>query len=172
VPRTLIEEGTLLFYQVPGRALMVTAYHGKTDILTMFASPTPIPYDRRDRQQQMALITEHLKNEGWRVPEFLRQIEATDYFYFSDLSQIRMPDWTKGRVALVGDAAYCASAAAGMGGSLAINGAAALGEAFAQHGSDHVSAFKAYNVAFRPFVTEVQAQAVGFCNGIAAGQMA
>ncbi len=64
---------------------------------------------------------------GWRWFRFNRQqvIDPAEY-----VCQIKMPSWTKGRVALVGDAAYCTSPAAGMGGSLAIDGAAALADAF------------------------------------------
>jgi 2-polyprenyl-6-methoxyphenol hydroxylase-like FAD-dependent oxidoreductase len=83
-----------------------------------------------------------------------------------------MPAWTKGRVALVGDAAYCASPAAGMGGSLAIDGAAALGDAFSDSGGDHVSAFRNYEKNFRPFVEQVQASAADFCKGVAVGALA
>ena len=71
-----------------------------------------------------------------------------------------MPSWTKGRVALVGDAGYCASPAAGRGGSLAIDGAAALADAFQKRNGNFESAFQAYNNDFRPFIEEVQAEAV------------
>ena len=41
-------------------------------------------------------------------------------FYFDAVSQIRMPSWTRGRVALVGDAAACPSLLAGQGSALAM----------------------------------------------------
>jgi 2-polyprenyl-6-methoxyphenol hydroxylase-like FAD-dependent oxidoreductase len=41
-------------------------------------------------------------------------------FYFDSVSQIRMPSWTRGRVALVGDAAACPSLLAGQGSALAM----------------------------------------------------
>jgi 2-polyprenyl-6-methoxyphenol hydroxylase-like FAD-dependent oxidoreductase len=71
-----------------------------------------------------------------------------------------MPSWTKGRVALVGDAGYCASPAAGMGGSLAIDGAAALADAFQRHNGNFELAFRDYDRDFRPFIEQVQAEAV------------
>jgi len=71
-----------------------------------------------------------------------------------------MPSWTKGRVALVGDAGYCASPAAGMGGSLAIVGATALADAFEKQKGNFELAFEAYNKDLRPFIDEVQAGAV------------
>ncbi|MGH6644405.1 MAG: FAD-binding domain, partial [Bradyrhizobium sp.] len=61
---------------------------------------------------------------------------------------------------LVGDAAYCASPAAGMGGSLAIIGAAALADAFQKHHHNFELAFQDYNESFRPFIEDVQANAV------------
>lgn len=73
-----------------------------------------------------------------------------------------MPSWTKGRVALVGDAGYCASPAAGRGGSLAIDGAAALGKAFEKCAGNYGLAFKEYNESFRPFIEEVQASVIDF----------
>ena len=83
-------------------------------------------------------------------------------FYFDKLCQIRMPVWSRGRVVLVGDAAYCASPAAGMGGSLAIDGAATLADAMRDAGGDLAQAFRLYDERFRPFIDEVQAEAVRF----------
>ena len=71
-----------------------------------------------------------------------------------------MPSCTKGRVALVGDAGYCASPAAGMGGSLAIIGATALADALEKHKGNYELAFNDYNKELRPFIEEVQAEAI------------
>lgn len=70
-----------------------------------------------------------------------------------------MPLWTKGRVALVGDAGYCASPAAGMGASLSMEGAAALADALQKHNGNFELAFDDYNKKLRPFIEEVQATA-------------
>jgi 2-polyprenyl-6-methoxyphenol hydroxylase-like FAD-dependent oxidoreductase len=172
VPRLLVDEGTMAVYQTPGRMVILTAYHDKTDIIALFSSSNQIDYDRQDKKQHVALVAHHLAGEGGRIPELIGEIERADYFWFSDLSQIRMRDWTKGRIGLVGDAAFCASPAAGMGGSLAINGAAALGDAFAACDGDYVAAFQTYNEVFRPSVEAVQASAIGFCDGIATGRVA
>ena len=79
---------------------------------------------------------------------------------FTQMCQIRMPSWTRGRVGLAGDSGYCASPAAGMGGSLAILGATALADAFTKHPGDREAAFQEYNDSLRAFVEDVQAQAV------------
>ena len=75
-------------------------------------------------------MAERLANLAWRTPELLHEVRRSDSFYFDKLCHTTMPSWTKGRVALVGDAAYYPSPAAGRGGSLAIDGAAALADAF------------------------------------------
>jgi 2-polyprenyl-6-methoxyphenol hydroxylase-like FAD-dependent oxidoreductase len=75
---------------------------------------------------------------------------------------MKMPSWTKGRVALVGDAGYCVSAAAGRGGSVAIDGAAALADAFQKCNGNFELAFQEYNKSFRPFIEEVQMDVINF----------
>jgi 2-polyprenyl-6-methoxyphenol hydroxylase-like FAD-dependent oxidoreductase len=160
VNKLLIERGTAELFNVPGKAIMLNAYKNKTDIILAFVSEKEIPYDHRDEAQQRKIIAEQFAGQGWRTAELLREVERAKSFYFDKLCQIRMPSWTKGRVALVGDSGYCASPAAGMGGSLAIDGAAALGDAMREHPEDFEQAFRVYNEKFRPFINEIQAEAV------------
>jgi 2-polyprenyl-6-methoxyphenol hydroxylase-like FAD-dependent oxidoreductase len=162
VDKLLIEEDTAQMFNTPGKAVMLNAYNNKTDIIFCFYSEAEIPYDYRDQHEQRSIIFHQFKGEGWRTSELLEETACSGNFYFDQMCQIRMPSWTKGRVALVGDAGYCASPAAGMGGSLAIIGATALADAFAKHPADLDAAFQAYNDSLRPFVENVQAQAVKF----------
>ena len=62
----------------------------------------------------------------------------------------------------VADCLYCPSPAAGMGGSTAILGAAALADALHKHPGDLRAAFQEYDESFRPTVEGIQANAVGF----------
>lgn len=160
VDELLIPRGTAQMFNVPGKAVMLNAYENKTDIVLAFFSQTKLAYDHRDEAEQRAIVEERFAGVGWRTPELLEKVRSSRSFYFDELCQIRMPSWTKGRVALVGDAAHCPSPAAGMGGSLAIDGAAALADAMRVHEGDHERAFAAYETGFRPFVEEVQAEAV------------
>lgn len=159
VDRLLIKENTTQMYNVPGKAVMLNAYNNKTDIVLCFSSEAEIPYDYRDERQQRDIISSQFTGQGWRTPELLEEVGKSGTFYFDKVCQIKMPSWTKGRVALVGDAAYCASPAAGMGGSLAIIGAAALADAFRKHHGDFERAFQEYNESFRPYIEQVQADA-------------
>jgi 2-polyprenyl-6-methoxyphenol hydroxylase-like FAD-dependent oxidoreductase len=160
VDTLLIPQGTAQLYNVPGKGLMLNAYNGKTDIVFWFFSENELSYDYRDAEQQRQLVVEQFAGQGWRTTELLEKVQQADISYFDKFCQVRMPSWTKGRVALVGDAGYCASPAAGMGASLAMSGAATLAEALATHDGDFAVAFQAYNQQLRPFIEEVQANAL------------
>ena len=162
VDRLLLEENMSQIYNVAGKTVMLSAYNGKTDICFCFFSENEIPYDYRDQVQQRHMILEHFESEGWRTRELLEEMNGCKDFYFDKLCQIKMPSWTKGRVALVGDAAYCASPAAGMGGSLAIVGATALADAFQRYPDDFEAAFQEYDDSLRPFIEKIQADAIEF----------
>lgn len=162
VDRLLIEDDTTQIYNSPGKAVMLNAYNDKTDIAFCFYSENEIAYDYRDQDHQKRIIREQFANEGWRTPEVLDQALRCDNFYFDKFCQIKMPSWSKGRVALVGDAAYCATPAAGMGGSLAIVGATALADAFLKHEGNVEEAFQEYDRSLRPFVEKVQVDAIDF----------
>ncbi|MBS7564259.1 FAD-dependent monooxygenase [Mucilaginibacter sp. Bleaf8] len=162
VNKLLIRQNTAQMYNVPNKAVMLNAYNNKTDIIFCFRTEEEIPYNYRDEEQQRNIILEKFTGESWRTAELLEELKRSKTFYFDKLCQIKMPSWTKGRVALVGDAGYCASPAAGMGGSLAIDGAAALADAMQKHNGNYKAAFQEYNTTFRPFIEEVQANAVNF----------
>lgn len=85
-----------------------------------------------------------------------KQIDDDPHFYLDAQAQVVMPSWCKGRVALIGDAAHCASPFSDAGGLLGLIGAYRLaGELLAANG-DHVAAFSNYDVAHRPVMPEKQ----------------
>jgi len=159
VNKLLVKQKTMQMFNVPNKAIMLNAYKNKTDIIFCFNSEKEIPYDYRDMEHQRKIIPEQFAGQGWRTEELLEEVKHSGGFYFDKFCQIKMPSWTKGRVALVGDAGYCASPAAGMGASLSVSGAGALADALQKHGGDLESAFKDYNKNLRPFIEEVQAMA-------------
>lgn len=160
VDKLLIKQNTAQMYNAPGKFVMLNAYKNKTDIILGFASETEIPYDYRNEEQQRTIVEEQFVGQGWRTAELLDEVRRSTNFYFDKSCQIRMPSWTKGRVALVGDAAYCASPASGMGGSLALSGAAALADALREHNGNFELAFQNYDRTFRPFIEKIQAEAL------------
>jgi 2-polyprenyl-6-methoxyphenol hydroxylase-like FAD-dependent oxidoreductase len=162
VDKLLIEEDTSQMLNVAGKTVMLNAYNGKTDIAFCFSSEKEIDYDRRNTDEQKRMIRENFEDLGWRTRELLEEMSCCEDFYFDKLCQVRMRPWTKGRVALVGDAGYCPSPAAGMGGSVAILGAAALADALGKHPEDLKAAFQVYDESFRPIAEAIQTHAVEF----------
>jgi 2-polyprenyl-6-methoxyphenol hydroxylase-like FAD-dependent oxidoreductase len=158
--KLLIEESTLQLYAEPNKGFMLNAYNHKTDIVFTFGTEKEIPYDFRNQQQIKQIVLEQMQGMSWRATELKEELLNSKSFYFDKFCQIKMPSWTKGRIGLVGDAGYCASPAAGMGGSLAIIGATALADALLKHNGNFKLAFEEYNKGLRPFIEQVQAGAV------------
>lgn len=159
VDQLLITQKTVQMYNEPNKGIMLNAYNHKTDIIYCFNADDEIPYDYRNEAQQRKIIYDQFEGLGWRNEELLEIVKSAEGFYFDKFCQVKMPSWTKGRVALIGDAAYCPSPAAGKGGSLAIIGATALADALLRHNGDHELVFADYNSTLRPYVEQVQAQA-------------
>jgi 2-polyprenyl-6-methoxyphenol hydroxylase-like FAD-dependent oxidoreductase len=160
VPQTgLLAANVSEVFSVPGRMAMLNGYDDRTDIGFGFRTEGEIDYDYRDRAQQRRLIHDRFDGLGWKVPAMLAGSNGDDDFYFDRINQIRMPCWSRGRVALVGDAGYCVSPLAGFGGSMAIIGAGRLATALEQYPGNHAAAFRHYEDGLRPFVEEVQERA-------------
>ena len=69
---------------------------------------------------------------GWAAPRVLDALDDAP-LYFDAVGQARLPSWSSGRVALLGDAAYCSSPVSGMSTSLALTGAYVLAGELAAH---------------------------------------
>lgn len=136
------------------RSLNVFASNQNKEVRAMFMFPArDVP---RNRAAQLEAVRVAFERVGWEAPALLEAMpEATD-FYFDELSQIAMPTWSTGRVALVGDAGYCASPMSGRGTSQALLGAYVLaGELSTQ--DDHEAAFAEYEHALRDYVAATHA---------------
>ncbi|MDX8430430.1 MAG: FAD-dependent monooxygenase [Candidatus Algichlamydia australiensis] len=103
-----------------------------------------------------AVFEEQFKDLGWEIPWFLNAMKASDNCYFDSLAQVSMPCWSKGRVALVGDAAYAASGASGMGTSMAIVGAYVLAREIELVKGDYRIAYANYEKSIWEYVEKGQ----------------
>lgn len=74
--------------------------------------------------------------------------------YMDSLSQIEMPSWHEGRVAVVGDAAHCLTLFSGRGAAAAFNGATQLAKALIDLPPE--AAFQRYEAAIRPVLSKIQ----------------
>ncbi|MFI6299312.1 FAD-dependent monooxygenase [Nonomuraea sp. NPDC050790] len=144
-----------MMWNTPGRAAAVYAAGAGDDVHAFlnFVLPRP-PFDAfPDPQAQRNLVATVFADAGWEVPGMLAAMRAADDVFFDAVSQIRMPRWSSGRVALVGDAAYAPSFLTGQGTSLALVGAYMLAASLT---GDHAEGFAAYERDTRPFVTQNQ----------------
>lgn len=126
----------------------------------LFRPPAELHHDHRDPVAQRRLLRAAFSGLGWEVPRLLDEADATPAFYFDSVTQLQLPHWTRGRVALVGDAGYCPGPAVGGSTSLAVVGAFTLAGELAVAGGDPARAFPAYEAALRQYVERSRAFAV------------
>ena len=145
-------------YAEPNVGAMVTSAIDRDALgVTLFFASEPLAYDRRDIEQHKGILTEKFRAAGWELPTLLDGLTRTDTLFFDSLSQVRLDKWSKGRVVLVGDAAWAAGAGGG-GTGLAMIGAYVLAGELATN-SGHDQAFAAYERIIRPTAKMGQNQA-------------
>ncbi|MFF5536589.1 FAD-dependent monooxygenase [Streptomyces cinerochromogenes] len=158
MPNTFGLSREVMMWNSPGRAAALYAA-GDNDGLHAFLTfhrPQPPVDALRDPGAQRDLLATIFAGAGWEVPGMLDAMRDADDVFFDTAGQIRMPHWSSGRVALVGDAAYAPSFLTGQGSSLALVGAYMLAHALAAN-RDHTAAFAAYERSVRTFVAMNQA---------------
>ncbi|MFE0175732.1 FAD-dependent monooxygenase [Streptomyces sp. NPDC059002] len=158
MPNTFGLSHEIMMWNTPGRAAVLYAV-GDDDELHAFLTfhrPQPPSAALRDPEAQRDLVASVFAGAGWEVPGMLAALRDADDLFLDTAGQIRMPHWSSGRVALVGDAAYAPSFLTGQGSSLALAGAYMLAHALATR-PDHTAAFAAYERDVRAYVTMNQA---------------
>ncbi|MEV6860931.1 FAD-dependent oxidoreductase [Streptosporangium subroseum] len=93
---------------------------------------------------------------GWVVPEVLAGLKTAESVYFDTISQMVVDTWSRGRVVLLGDAAWCVTLFAGYGSSLAVGGADLLGAALENNPGDIPAALAQWEARLRPEVNKKQ----------------
>ncbi len=147
--------------EVGVQALRAGLRDGATMFCFIFRYEGKLPED--DVAAQQEVLRARLRDVGWEVPEMLARMPQARTFYFDRASQIRMPSWSRGRVALIGDAAACPSLLAGQGSALAMVEAYVLAAELHRSGGDHRAAFAAYEGQLAPVVRAKQDAAIGLC---------
>lgn len=145
-------------YSEPGRSIGRFTLRGdRTLFLFVFRSAHAA--DPGNLEARKALLRREYGDAGWECPHILAVLEGVDDLYFDVVSQIRLDRWSRGRTALVGDAAACVSLLAGEGTGLAMTEAYVLaGELVCARG-DYWRAFDAYETRLRRFVEAKQGAA-------------
>ncbi|MGN7977134.1 FAD-binding domain [Microbacterium sp. 22195] len=120
-----------------------------------------------DPEAQRKLVRTAMADAGGETPKILEHLPRARTLYLDRASQIRMPHWSRGRIALLGDAAACPSLLAGQGAALAIAEAYVLAVELVRSGGDHRIAFGEYERLMMPMVLAKQNGARGLATAFA-----
>ncbi|KAK1760290.1 FAD/NAD(P)-binding domain-containing protein [Echria macrotheca] len=175
------EDYVATMYIAPGRRGIMTRRHSPHELqVYLGCSSTKSPRldmarRRGDVGEQKAAWAEIFKGAGWKSDEILEALMAAtteaDNFYVESAALVKLASWSRGRVALVGDAAWCPTATTGVGTTCAIVGAYVLASEIAKHCGGvggHLDvptnpeydalhrAFQAYERKFQPYMAQVQ----------------
>jgi 2-polyprenyl-6-methoxyphenol hydroxylase-like FAD-dependent oxidoreductase len=148
-----------LVYNVPNRMVMVTSGRdtARAGVAFLFTDP-PADLDWRDTDAQRAVIADRFADAGWRVPELLAALRDVPELYFDTIGQIKLDRWSRGRVVLLGDAAWCTGPGGNATGHAMLGAYTLAGELAA---GDHATAFDTYERIMRPKIAKSQQTAAG-----------
>ena len=159
-------EDVYVMYSQPGRMIgRFTLHDDRMLFLFVFAADSGFLPATLD--QQKAMLREEYRDAKWECPRILAELDGSDDLYFDRVSQIRMGGWSRGRVALVGDAAFCVSLLAGQGSALAMISAYVLAGELVNAGERHEVAFAKYEAFLRAFIDMKQHGAERFAAAFA-----
>src|SRR4051794_12255902 len=159
------DENVYLMYCIPGRMVGRFALHGDRTLFLFVFAKGDLPPATLDVQK--AMLREAYRDGKWECPQILDRLNSADELYFDRVSQIRMERWTRGRVALAGDAAFCVSLVAGQGSALAMISAYVLAGELAAAGGRHEEAFSKYEARLRSYIGQKQRGAERFAAAFA-----
>ena len=160
------DEEIYLMYCRPGRMLgRFTLHNDRTLFLFVFAADSDsLPATIIGKK---AMLRNRYSDGKWECPLILDELYRTEELYFDRVSQIRMDSWSRSRVALVGDAAFCVSLTAGQGSALAMVSAYVLAGELANAGGRHEEAFGNYESFLRSHILKKQRAADRFAAALA-----
>ncbi len=156
------DELTYVSHTKPGRQISRVALRDDQTLFLFVWSSDFVGHRPVDGADERSMLREIYKDVGWEAEAILSRMDEASDVYFDRVSQIRMPQWTKGRVALLGDAAACASLLAGEGTGLAMTEAYVLAGELHRARGDHHAAFMAYQNRLHTYVTKKQDGALKF----------
>jgi len=160
------DEDVYVMYGQPGRMLgRFTLHNNRTLFLFVFATGNSILPDTLDRQKDV--LRTRYGDGKWECPRILEALDDAPALYFDRVSQIRMPNWSRGRIAFVGDAAFCVSLLAGQGSALTMNSAYVLAGELAKAHGEHAEAFRQHKAVLRSYIDTKQRGAERFAGAFA-----
>lgn len=162
VPRELVGPNRMVGHIGPGR--MASVYRARhldeARAVFFFRSARELDYHHRDVPRQKRLLRAAVAGLHPQVDGWLEHLDGGGAFYFDSITQLRTDTWSRGRVALTGDAAYCPGPAIGGSTSLAVVGAYVLAGELSR-GDSYTAAFARYEHEMRELVHASRKFALG-----------
>ncbi|MFJ2561136.1 MULTISPECIES: FAD-dependent monooxygenase [unclassified Streptomyces] len=160
VPRIASDTGIRDTCMVPGGRQIMRRSHNATETQVYFVmreeSAAASAIHRAPVEQQQRFWAERFRDAGWQTDRFVEGMKGSPFFHSQEIAQVRIDNWSQGRVVLAGDAAHCASPYSGMGISGGLVGAYVLAGEINRHADDLPTALAHYDRVLRPFVAEIQ----------------
>jgi 2-polyprenyl-6-methoxyphenol hydroxylase-like FAD-dependent oxidoreductase len=147
-------------YTEPGRLAGAYCSNNEGEIITLFMYKTA-DEGHISHEQQLPRLRQAFAGMGWITQRMLDDAPDPGAIFMDTVTQIQMPIWHQGRVALVGDACGCPTLISGQGASIAMGGAYVLAKAL-HEAVDSQDAFRGYERFVRPYVEERQKNARDF----------
>jgi 2-polyprenyl-6-methoxyphenol hydroxylase-like FAD-dependent oxidoreductase len=162
------DETVYILHSAPGRQVgRFTLHDDRTLFLFIFRREGV--WDEQGPEAQKKILRKTFKDDGWEVPRILATLENCKDLYFDRVSQIRIGACSHGRVALIGDAAFCISLLAGQGSALAMTAAYILAGELALSRDQPQAALRRYEERLRPFIEGKQRAAGRFATAFVPG---
>ncbi|GAB7357639.1 hypothetical protein MBLNU459_g0136t1 [Dothideomycetes sp. NU459] len=172
IPREEDDDYMSTFYNIPKKRFVFTRRHAPDTIQAYLAicgaEDKLDPAAKSDVEKQKEVWAGLFADGAWKTPRIIRDMQnsaiANDFFAHK-VGQVRLDSWSRGRIVLLGDAAYCPSPATGMGTTSGLTGAYVLAGEISKHCNrlepsnvkdPLFTALQEYDRKFRPFITQVQ----------------
>jgi 2-polyprenyl-6-methoxyphenol hydroxylase-like FAD-dependent oxidoreductase len=161
------DEEVYVSYSLPGRQVARFAMRNDQTMFLFVFAEAKSRYDEEPGIDHKDILRAKFSDAGWECPQILKAMESCGEIYFDRVSQIRMSNWSQGRVGLVGDAAFCPSLLAGQGSALAMFGAYVLAGELSRSADQPQNAFQRYEQQLRRFIAGKQDAAIKFSGSFA-----
>lgn len=144
-----LSEGDYLVLAEPGRTAHLMAMAGH-DPVVFFTYRADAASGRRAAADPVGALRTVYADFAGLMPEILDGVAEAGATHVDTVAQIRLGSWRRGRVVLVGDAAWCPTLYSGQGSALALVGGESLGTHLAAHPDDVEAGLASWEAAHRP----------------------
>ena len=149
---------TVKIYEEPDRMAMVYPLDRERMDATYILRHREIDIRHTDR---LAFLRQQVKGALWIAQDVADAYDGGAAIYFDSATQIDMPQWHRGRAALIGDACGCLTLLAGQGSHMAMAGGYVLARELKRQ-PDHARAFAAYQAVLKPHVDAKRRQSARY----------